>query len=90
MADIFEEALSSIGAAISDIREKVVEEGWFGRAVTDGQSAATPEATPDATPAAPVQEETPQITCMFDQMLDTVISAPCDPDLAPHGQVHDR
>jgi hypothetical protein len=88
MADLFEEALSSIGAAIADVREKVVEEGWFGRAVTDGGSAA-PESS-QAAPSVPPTEETPQITCLFDQQLDTIISAPPDPDLQPHGQVVDR
>ena len=90
MADIFEDALASIGAAISDVREKVVEEGWFGRAVTNGQSAGAPEAAPDAAPAAPASEETPQIPCLFDQQLDTIISAPIDPDIQPHGQAVDR
>lgn len=36
MADFFEEALSSLGAAVSDVREKVVEEAYFGRSVSDG------------------------------------------------------
>lgn len=87
MADIFEEALSSIGAAISDVREKVVEEGWFGRAVTDGQSPQESAAAPGGVPAA---EEKAEIPCLFDQELDTVIKAPADPDLQPHGQVLDR
>jgi hypothetical protein len=43
MANVFDDALASIGAAITDVREKVVEEGWFGRTVTDGQSAAPAE-----------------------------------------------
>jgi hypothetical protein len=51
MANIFEEALASIGVAISDVREKVVEEGWFGRAVTDGQSAGGGEPTAPASNA---------------------------------------
>jgi hypothetical protein len=41
---IFEEALASIGAAIADVREKVVEEGYFGRVVTNG-SETSPEST---------------------------------------------
>jgi hypothetical protein len=91
MADMFEDALASIGAAIADVREKVVEEGWFGRVVTDGQSATDSGAGEPAV-AAPVAaaEESPQITCLFDQQLDTIISAPPDPDLQPHGQVVDR
>jgi hypothetical protein len=39
MANLFEEALSSIGAAIGDVREKVVEEGYFGRSLSDTQQA---------------------------------------------------
>ena len=51
MANMFEEALASIGVAISDVREKVVEEGWFGRAVTDGQSAPESAPAPEASSA---------------------------------------
>jgi hypothetical protein len=42
---VFEHLQKGIGDAISDIREKVVEEGFFGRALTDkGQSLPWPEA----------------------------------------------
>jgi hypothetical protein len=40
MANVFEEALASIGAGIADVREKVVEEGYFGRSLSDTQQAA--------------------------------------------------
>jgi hypothetical protein len=60
MANMFEEALASIGLAISDVREKVVEEGWFGRAVTDGQSA------PESAPA-------PEASSAFDQALAEIL-----------------
>jgi hypothetical protein len=47
MANVFEEAMSSIGAAIADVREKVVEEGYFGRVVTGGEgSPGQAEAAP--------------------------------------------
>ena len=44
MANVFEDALSSIGAAITDVREKVVEEGYFSRVVSPqgGQEQAEP------------------------------------------------
>ncbi len=38
MANFFEEALSSLGAAVADVREKVVEEAYFGRSLSDGGS----------------------------------------------------
>lgn len=42
---LFEQLQKGIGDAVADIREKVVEEGYFGRAVTDKeQSPAWPEA----------------------------------------------
>ena len=42
---MFEQLQKGIGDAISDIREKVVEEGYFGRVVTDkGQGLPWPEA----------------------------------------------
>jgi hypothetical protein len=41
----FDQLQKGIGDAIADIREKVVEEGFFGRAVTDkGQGLAWPDA----------------------------------------------
>ena len=87
MADVFSDILSSIGAAVGDVREKVAEEAWWGRVVTDGQTAA-PESS--AAPMVAVTEESPQIACLFDQQLDTIISAPIDPDIQPHGQAVDR
>jgi hypothetical protein len=39
----FDELLKGIGAGIADIREKVVEEPWFGRVVTE-QPPSTPAA----------------------------------------------
>jgi hypothetical protein len=42
---VFEQLQKGIGDAIADIREKVVEEGYFGRAVTDkSQGLQWPEA----------------------------------------------
>ena len=35
--------LSSFGEAIADVRNKVVEEGWFGRQVTDHDSSGFSE-----------------------------------------------
>ncbi len=31
----WDELFANIGDAVADIRQKVVEEGWFGRAITD-------------------------------------------------------
>ena len=44
-ASAFDQLQKGVGDAIADIREKVVEEGFFGRAVTDkGQGLQWPEA----------------------------------------------
>ena len=86
MADMFEDALASIGAAIGDVREKVVEEGWFGQSLSNGPSSADTVTT--VTTDAEV--ETPQISSPFDEAIDKMISSGCDPDLQPHGQVVDR
>lgn len=40
---LFASILSGIGDAISDVRHKVVEEGWFGRQVTDANPSSLPE-----------------------------------------------
>ena len=45
---IFEEALASLGAAIADVREKVVEEGYFGRVVTNDSPAEVAPAESNA------------------------------------------
>jgi hypothetical protein len=43
-SSVFEQLQKGIGDAVADIREKVVEEGYFGRAVTDrGQGLDWPE-----------------------------------------------
>lgn len=53
---LFASILSGIGEAISDVRHKVVEEGWFGRQVTDANPLAMPEITaPEISP--PVKPE---------------------------------
>ena len=44
-SSVFEQLQKGIGDAVADIREKVVEEGYFGRAVTDkGQGLEWPDA----------------------------------------------
>ena len=88
MADFFEEALASIGGAISDVREKVVEEGWFGRSVSDGQAA--PEAPDSGVSLVTAPEETAEPATPFDERLNAIINERCDPDFQPHGQVVDR
>jgi hypothetical protein len=35
---LFEELYKGVGNAVSDIREKVVEEGWYGRVVNERQA----------------------------------------------------
>lgn len=50
---LFAAILAGIGEAISDVRHKVVEEGWFGRQVTDAYPSAMPEITaPEIRPPA--------------------------------------
>ena len=34
MASLFDQFVQSVASAINDVREKVVEEGWFGRVVS--------------------------------------------------------
>ena len=40
MAKLFDEFTKGFGDAVADIREKVVEEPWYGRAVSDRDGAA--------------------------------------------------
>jgi hypothetical protein len=48
---LFEQFTDGVANAITDVREKVVEEGWFGRVVTDnGQSHESAPAAPEAAP----------------------------------------
>ena len=58
---LFASLLSGIGEAIADVRHKVVEEGWFGRQVTDNHSSAfseirAPEIRPPAKPEGSIWE----------------------------------
>jgi hypothetical protein len=58
---LFASLLSGIGEAIADVRHKVMEEGWFGRQVTDNHSFAfseisAPEIRPPATSEGTVWE----------------------------------
>lgn len=55
MNNALEELLRGIGSAVNDIREKVVEEPWFGRVVSDSASQvhiAVPEGEPNTAGAA--------------------------------------
>ena len=66
MANFFEEALASIGAAVTDIREKVVEEGYFGRVVTDGSQ-----------PEIGTAENNTFVLCLAEKLQD---ASPADTD----------
>ncbi len=91
MADLFEEALASIGAGIGDIGDKYQE-------VMFGQPAPPTPAAPEATEepgfgslhreinVSPPREDADA----FSEALATVIQAPIDPDIQPHGQAIDR
>ena len=46
MASLFDQFVQSVASAINDVREKVVEEGWFGRVVSPDTSL-TPDSTPE-------------------------------------------
>jgi len=47
MANFMDELAKGFGDAVTDIRQKVVEEPWFGRAVTErGEQPAPQEAEP--------------------------------------------
>jgi hypothetical protein len=85
MADsLFDQALASIGAAVNDVREKVVEEAWFGRAVSPHESAAS---YPGALPGLPAAEPT---ASPFEEALAIVAQGPQDPDIQAPGQDFDR
>ena len=43
---LYEQLLDGIGNAVTDIREKVVEEPWFGREVTSNGHEPAPEPAP--------------------------------------------
>ena len=47
---VFDRLTKGLGDAIADIREKVIEEGWFGRVVNERQPAwpQSREAQPEA------------------------------------------
>ena len=58
---LFASLLSGIGDAIADVRHKVVEEGWFGRQVTDNlpsdlSGITQPEIRPPSKPEGSVWE----------------------------------
>ena len=59
MATLWEEATKGFAAAIADIREKAVEEAYFGRVVSNGQDTPDPQA---ASPNA----------SLFDQALGSI------------------
>jgi hypothetical protein len=61
--DFFDQLFKGIGDGIADIRQKVVEEGYFGRAVTqlDVDAVQWPEAKePQAREAKPAQTMEPE------------------------------
>jgi hypothetical protein len=96
VTNVFNEALASIGAAIQDVREKLVEQAFFGQVATHG-GAPSPAPEDNTAPEEPTFGGARHITfgpCQpgeaFEGVLETVIAAPPDPDIQPHGQVIDR
>jgi hypothetical protein len=58
-----DEILSGFGNAVDDIRTKVLEEPYFGRAVTDGQpevNLQVPEAYEQMAPEVEAPEQSPE------------------------------
>ena len=45
---LMEQFGDGVAAAVTDIREKVVEEGWFGRTVTDQTPVSSTSDTPNS------------------------------------------
>ena len=56
---LYDQIIGGIGNAIADIREKVVEEPWFGRTVTERESSLTIE-WPEAREAQPIECAEPE------------------------------
>jgi hypothetical protein len=80
---LFDELLQGMGSAINDIREKVVEEAYFGRVVSDGPQAPEQPAAAPEQPAAPASA--------WEAQLAQAQSTPQPtPELAqePHAQGH--
>ena len=50
---LFNEFVQGVGAAVTDIRQKTVEEPYFGRAVTDGPDVQSAASAEPAAPAGP-------------------------------------
>ena len=46
--NLFEQFIAEFGNAVTDVREKVVEEPWFGRTVTDTPPVQAGNDTPSA------------------------------------------
>lgn len=69
---LFEDFAKGVSDAVTDIRQKVVEEPYFGRAVTDGfePQAAAPEPTPGQG----------QQSTLFDQFAAQAVQQPA-PDI---------
>jgi hypothetical protein len=53
---LVDEFLEGIGNAVTDVREKVAEEGWFGRVVTDNIAPAPEVAVQEPAIAAPAND----------------------------------
>ena len=76
MASLFDQFVQSVASAINDVREKVVEEGWFGRVVS-----------PD-TPPAP--ESAPEPSNAWQQHVQQVTQAANREDISPPDHGIDR
>jgi hypothetical protein len=50
---VFDKLTKGLGDAVTDIREKVVEEGWFGRVVNERDGRQAQPAWPQAREAQP-------------------------------------
>jgi len=58
-SSLYDALAKSVGDGIADIRQKVVEEAWFGRSVTAIEGPKWPEAR-EAEPAKDVEQERDQ------------------------------
>jgi hypothetical protein len=76
---VFDELLAGMGSAIADIREKVVEEAYFGRVVTDS-------VRPGVAPTAP---ESPG-TSFQEYAKETARNAPARDEIGPKDHDIDR
>jgi len=89
MADFMDELAKGFGDAVADIRQKVVEEPWFGRAVTDQGVQPAPQET-EPQPSFGSVTHTREIEPQGEQLWSEATSRPGPEQEQERGQDIDR